>query len=132
MNGMVVVFGLNFGSFLFDWIGFWYWLFLINLLIVVLLVVFGVCFIVEIKVFEVKCFDMVGIFFLFLLILVVMYGMMNFDVVNFLNSLGDLEVYGCIVFGIFCFVVFILFEKRVEMWGGDLILVYFLLWNYIF
>lgn len=117
MNGMAAVLGPNFGSFLLDWTGSWHWLFLINLPIAVLLVVFGACFIAETKAPEAKRLDTAGIFLLSLSILAVMYGMTNLDAANLLNSLGDPEVYGCIVFGILCFAALISFEKRVEMRG---------------
>lgn len=74
---------------------------LINLPIAVLLVVFGAFFIVETKAPEAKRLDTAGIFLLSLSILAIMYGMTNLDGANLLKSLGDPEVYGCIVFGIF-------------------------------
>lgn len=62
MNGMAAVLGPNIGSFLLDWTGSWHWLFLINLPIAVLLVVFGACFIAETKAPEAKRLDAAGIF----------------------------------------------------------------------
>lgn len=124
--------GPNIGSFLLDWTGSWHWLFLINLPIAVLLVVFGACFIAETKAPEAKRLDAAGIFLLSLSILAVMYGMTNLDGANLLHSLGNPEVYGCIIFGILCFAALISYEKRVEMRGGDPILAYSLLRNHMF
>lgn len=118
MNGMAAVLGPNIGSFLLDWTGSWHWLFLINLPIAVLLVVFGVFFIVETKAPEAKRLDTAGIFLLSLSILAVMYGMTNLDGTNLLKSLGDPEVYGFILIGIFCFAALVWFEKRMEMRGA--------------
>lgn len=132
MNGMAAVLGPNIGSFLLDWTGSWHWLFLINLPIAVLLVVFGACFIAETKAPEAKRLDAAGIFLLSLSILAVMYGMTNLDGANLLHSLGNPEVYGCIIFGILCFAALISYEKRVEMRGGDPILAYSLLRNHMF
>nr|WGE04263.1 MFS transporter [Bacillus subtilis] len=55
--GMAAVLGPNIGSFLLDWTGSWHWLFLINLPIAVLLVVFGAYFIAETKAPEAKRLD---------------------------------------------------------------------------
>lgn len=132
MNGMAAVLGPNIGSFLLDWTGSWHWLFLINLPIALLLVVFGAYFMAETTAPEAKRLDTAGIFLLSLSILAVMYGMTNLDGANLLNSLGNPEVYGCIVLGIICFAALISFEKRVEMRGGDPILAYSLLRNHMF
>lgn len=132
MNGMAAVLGPNIGSFLLDWTGSWHWLFLINLPIAVLLVVFGAYFIAETKAPEAKRLDAAGIFLLSLSILALMYGMTNLDGANLLHSLGNPEVYGCIIFGILCFAALISYEKRVEMRGGDPILAYSLLRNHMF
>lgn len=132
INGMAAVLGPNIGSFLLDWTGSWHWLFLINLPIAVLLVVFGAYFIAETKAPEAKRLDAAGIFLLSLSILAVMYGMTNLDGANLLHSLGNPEVYGCIIFGILCFAALISYEKRVEMRGGDPILAYSLLRNHMF
>ncbi|MDL5140563.1 MFS transporter [Bacillus atrophaeus] len=132
MNGMAAVLGPNIGSFLLDWSGSWHWLFLINLPIAVLLVIFGGLFIIETKASEAKRLDFLGSLILSLSILSVMYGITNLDGAKLLSSITELNVYGFMVLGLGLFALLLWYEKRVEIRGGDPILAYSLLQNKVF
>ena len=118
MNGIASVLGPNIGSFLIDMTGNWHWLFLINVPIGVLLVIFGWFALQETRVEVFTKIDYYGITLLSLSILAVMFAVNNLGSGGTLaDSFLSWSVLGLLVLGIAVFAVLLQLEKRQE--GGD-------------
>ncbi|GKV66101.1 MULTISPECIES: MFS transporter [Sporosarcina] len=114
MNGIASVIGPNIGSFLIDVTGNWHWLFLINLPIGVLLVVFGWITLQETKTEVLSKIDFLGISLLSFSILSVMFAVNNMGEGNLLDSLLGWSTLGLLLLGVVIFAVLIFVEKRHE------------------
>lgn len=119
MNGIASVIGPNIGSFLIDITGTWHWLFLINVPIGIMLVIFGWKFLQETKDAVMAKIDFLGISLLSFSILTVMFGVNNLGSGAFTESLLSWGVLGLLLLGIAIFTVFLVVEKRNE--SGDTI-----------
>ncbi|WP_435521453.1 MFS transporter [Bhargavaea ullalensis] len=118
MNGMASVIGPNIGSFLIDLTGSWHWLFLINVPIGILLIVFGIFSLQESKVPVLSKIDFFGIVLLSLSILSIMFAINNLGNNSFLNW----SVLGLLLLGVAIFALLIFAEKRGEQHNVDPIL----------
>ncbi len=127
MNGIAAVLGPNVGSFLIDLTGSWHVLFLINVPIAIILVIFGILKLEETSEPNTGKLDLLGTVLLSLSILGIMYGLTNIEGVDFFKSLLEPNVYGFIVGGIVLFIVLLVHEGRLEKRNGDPILPFQLL-----
>ena len=127
MNGIAAVLGPNIGSMLLDLTGNWHFLFLINVPIAILLIIFGWMKLEETKDPQTGRLDLFGTILLSLAILGIMYGLTNIEGVDFVKSLLAPNVYGFILAGIVLFIGLLYHENRLESKGGDPILPYRLL-----
>lgn len=127
MNGIASVIGPNIGSFLIDFTGNWHWLFLLNVPIGVLLVIFGIFTLKETKVEVLSKIDFLGISLLSFSILSVMLGINNLGSGNLLQSFLDITVLGFLILGVIIFALLIFVEKRNETGSVDSILPFGLL-----
>lgn len=119
MNGIASVIGPNVGSFLIDITGTWHWLFLINVPIGIILVIFGWKFLQETKDAVWAKIDFLGISLLSFSILTVMLGVNNLGSGGFTESLLSWGVLGFLLRGTAFFTIFLVVEKRNE--SGDTI-----------
>lgn len=127
MNGIAAVLGPNIGSFLLDLTGNWHFLFLINVPIAVLLVIFGIWKLGESVDPSPGRLDLMGTIILSFAILAIMYGLTNIEI-NFWESFTHFNVSGYIGIGILLFIVLGLYEARLERRkNGDPILPMYLL-----
>ncbi|WP_099222740.1 MFS transporter [Listeria costaricensis] len=127
MNGIASVLGPNIGSFLLDWTGSWHWLFLINVPIALLLLIFGLIVIPETKGNVLSKTDFWGIVFLSTAILSIMFAITNLGSDDLLGSFLSLKVLGLLILGILLFVILILIEKSNPKRNVDSILPFSLL-----
>jgi EmrB/QacA subfamily drug resistance transporter len=127
MNGIAAVLGPNIGSMLLDLTGNWHILFLINVPIAILLIIFGFMKLEETKDPETGKLDLFGTILLSLSILGIMYGLTNIEGIDLLKSLLEPKVYGYILAGIILFIGLLIHENRLESKGGDPVLPYRLL-----
>lgn len=127
MNGIASVIGPNIGSFLMDITGTWHWLFLINIPIGIALIIGGSMVLKETKEKVMSRGDYLGITFLSLFILSIMFAVNNLGTGDLLNSLLDFSVLGLIVIGAILFAGLLFVEKRNETKNVDSILPYSLL-----
>lgn len=124
MNGIASVVGPNIGSFLMDLTGSWHWLFLINVPIGVLLVIFGYTALQETKTEVLSKIDFLGISLLSFSILSVMFAVNNLGS----GGLFNWSTLGLLILGVIIFAVLIAVEKRNEQTQKvDAILPYHLL-----
>ena len=115
MNGIASVIGPNIGSFLMDWTGSWHWLFLINVPIGILLIMFGLKALEETKVNVLSKIDFFGITLLSLSILAIMFAVNSLGHgAGLAESFFSFGVLGLIFAGIILFAVLLLLEKRRE------------------
>lgn len=128
MNGIASVIGPNIGSFLIDITGNWHWLFLINVPIGIMLVIFGWFALEETKIKVLSKIDYYGITLLSLSILAVMFAVNNLgNGDTLMGSFLSISVLGLLVFGIILFAFLLLLEKRQENGDVDPILPFALL-----
>lgn len=128
MNGIASVIGPNIGSFLMDLTGSWHWLFLINVPIGILLIVFGWSALEETKENTLSKIDYYGITLLSLSILAIMFAVNNLGSgANLLDSFLSIGVLGLLLLGIVIFTSLLFLEKRQENGDIDPILPYSLL-----
>lgn len=127
MNGIASVVGPNIGSFLIDLTGNWHWLFLINVPIGILLVIFGWVSLQETKTSVLSKIDFLGISLLSFSILSVMFAVNNLGEGGLLNSLLGWSTLGLLLLGVVLFALLIFVEKRNEAKHVDPILPYHLL-----
>ncbi|MCJ8013033.1 MFS transporter [Paenibacillus sp. KQZ6P-2] len=114
MNGIASVLGPNIGSFILGATGNWHWLFLINVPIAILLLIFGVRFIKEEQEHSQAKMDWSGISVLILGVLSLMYSFTNLDGVNVIDSLLSWKFYVFFLAAIVLFVIFYFMEKRLQ------------------
>lgn len=114
MNGIASVIGPNIGSFLIDVTGSWHWLFLINVPIGVILVIFGFYSLKETKETIMAKIDFLGISLLSFSILSIMFAINNFGTGGLLNSFLDWGVLGLLILGVLIFSILIIVEKKNE------------------
>ncbi|MFU1795062.1 MFS transporter [Paenibacillus azoreducens] len=122
MNGIASVLGPNIGSFILGVTGSWHWLFLINVPIAALLVLFGAKYIHEKQILTQSRMDWVGVTALSLAMLSMMYGFTNLDGVNFIDSLTSASFLGFFGAGVALLIFLYFVEKRVEKSSIDPIL----------
>lgn len=127
MNGIAAVLGPNIGSMLLDLTGNWHFLFLINVPIAILLIIFGWIKLEETKDPQTGRLDLFGTVLLSFAVLGIMYGLTNIEGVDFGKSLLAPNVYGFILVGVVLFIGLLYHENRLESKGGDPILPYRLL-----
>ncbi|WP_106498297.1 MFS transporter [Lentibacillus sp. Marseille-P4043] len=127
MNGIASVIGPNIGSFLIDWTGSWHWLFLINVPIGIILLVFGWTSLQETKETVMSKIDFLGITLLSLSILSVMFAVNNLGTGNLLDSFLGWGVLGLLLLGVAIFSILLLLEKKREQGNVDPILPYSML-----
>lgn len=127
MNGIASVIGPNVGSFIMDVTGTWQWLFLINIPIGILLLIAGSLALTESKEKVMSKTDYLGITFLSLFILSIMFAINNLGTGNLLQSLFDWSVFGLLIIGMILFALLLFVEKRNETANIDSILPYRLL-----
>jgi len=113
MNGVAAVLGPNVGSFLLDLTGKWHVLFLVNVPIAVLLLIFGVLKLKESSDPAPGRLDLLGSVILSVGILCLMLGLTNIDV-DVLNSLSRPEVWGYLLGGVILIAVLLFYEGRLE------------------
>ncbi|GAF08255.1 hypothetical protein JCM16418_2317 [Paenibacillus pini JCM 16418] len=114
MNGIASVLGPNIGSFILGVTGNWHWLFLINVPIAILLLIFGVRFIHEEQEHTKSKMDWSGITVLVLGVLSLMYSFTNLNGVNLLDSLLSPKFYGFFIAALALLVLFYFMEKRLQ------------------
>lgn len=122
MNGIGAVLGPNLGSIILDLTGNWHYLFLINVPIAIVLIIFGFLKIEETKEPVVGNLDLLGTILLSLAVLGVMYGLTNIDGSSFIDSIATAEVFGFIAAGIILFIILIMYNQKLDKRGGDPIL----------
>ncbi|WAA13870.1 MFS transporter [Fervidibacillus halotolerans] len=127
MNGIAAVLGPNIGSMLLDLTGSWHVLFLINVPIAILLIIFGWLKLEETKDPATGRLDLFGTILLSLSVLGIMYGLTNIEGVEFWDSVLNPNVYGFILTGLVLFIALIFHESKLEKRGGDPVLPYRLL-----
>ncbi|MGN7358873.1 MFS transporter [Paenibacillus sp. SAF-054] len=114
MNGIASVLGPNIGSFILGATGNWHWLFLINVPIAILLLIFGIRFINEEQEHNRAKMDWSGISVLILGVLGLMYSFTNLDGVNIADSLLSWKFYVFFLAAILLLVIFYFMERRLE------------------
>lgn len=119
MNGIASVLGPNIGSFILGATGNWHWLFLINVPIAVLLLIFGVRFIKEEQEHTRAKMDWTGISVLILGVLSLMYSFTNLDGVNVADSLLSWKFYVFFLAAIVLLVMFYYMERRLQHSGTE-------------
>lgn len=126
MNGIAAILGPNIGAFIIDLTGTWHWLFLINVPVAILLLLFGVKYIQEVQTLSKSRMDWVGVSVLSLAMLSMMYGLTMLDGVNFVDSLTSPAFLGFFGAGVVLLIILYFVEKRVEKTAIDPILPTFL------
>lgn len=127
MNGLAAVIGPNLGALILDVAGSWHWMFLINIPIALLLLVFGFFKLDETKAQDAKQLDLIGCFLLAGGILSLMLGITNLDSQYFVESLIGINVLPFLLIGLGLIVVLIAYERRLEIMGGDPIIAFSLI-----
>jgi len=122
MSGIAAVLGPNVGSFLLDLTGKWHVLFLINVPIAILLLIFGFLKLTESSDPSPGRLDLVGTIILSVGILCLMLGLTNIDV-DVLESLQRTDVWAYLLGGIVLIAILLFYEGRLERkQNGDPIL----------
>lgn len=119
MNGVAAVLGPNVGSLLLQLTGNWHWLFLINVPIAILLLLLGYKFIHEEQELSTAKMDWIGVSFLSLGVLGVMFSFTNLEGVSILSSMGEPGFYGYLAGGLIMLILFYYWEKRMELHGAS-------------
>ncbi|MFD2368845.1 MFS transporter [Brevibacillus sp. GCM10020057] len=122
MNGVGAILGPNLGSIILDVTGNWHFLFLINVPIAVILIMFGWLKIQETKEPSVGKLDGLGTILLSVAVLSIMYGLTNIEGTSLLESLATADVYGFLFAGIVLFAGLIFYNRSLENRNGDPIL----------
>jgi EmrB/QacA subfamily drug resistance transporter len=122
MNGVAAVLGPNVGSFLLDATGKWHVLFLINVPIAILLLIFGITKLAESSDPTPGRMDLTGTIILSVGILSLMLGLTNIDV-DIMESLTRTNVWAYLVGGVVLIAILLFYEGRLERkQNGDPIL----------
>jgi predicted MFS family arabinose efflux permease len=122
MSGIAAVLGPNVGSFLLDLTGKWHVLFLINVPIAILLLIFGFLKLTESSDPAPGRLDLVGTIILSVGILCLMLGLTNIDV-DVLESLQRTNVWAYLLGGVVLIAILLFYEGRLERrQNGDPIL----------
>ncbi|HLR79702.1 MAG TPA: MFS transporter [Bacillota bacterium] len=132
MHGLSAVIGPNLGAVILHITGVWQWMFLINIPIAILLVVFGWLKIPESKPNTTAPIDMVGTVLLSIAILSFMYGITSLDGQSLVKNITNIHVWPFLLFGLLLFILFIIHERNVEERNGDPIVSYSLLTKRLF
>lgn len=114
MNGIASVLGPNIGSFILGATGNWHWLFLINVPIAILLLIFGVRFIHEEQEHSRAKMDWTGITVLVLGVLSLMFSFTNLNGVNLADSLLSPMFYGFFLAAVALLVWFYFIERKLQ------------------
>lgn len=122
MNGVGAILGPNLGSMILDVTGNWHFLFLINVPIAVLLMIFGWLNIQETKEPAVGKLDVAGTILLSAAVLSIMYGLTNIEGTTLLESLATADVYGFLFAGIVLFAGLLFYNRSLEKRNEDPIL----------
>lgn len=123
MNGIAAVLGPNVGSFILGATNNnWHWLFLINLPIAVLLIIFGIKFINEKQELVRTKLDWSGLVILSAAILSFMYGLTRLDGVHVASSLTSAGFLGFVGAGLLLLVILYFIERKVTDKGNEAIL----------
>lgn len=127
MHGLSAVIGPNLGAFILTITGTWQWMFLINIPIAIVLILFGLLKIHETKADTVAPLDLKGTIYLSFGILAFMFAITEIDPTAFANSLIQPTVAPFLIVGIGLLTILILHERDLEFNGGDPIISYTLL-----
>jgi len=122
MNGIGAILGPNLGSMILDVTGNWHFLFLINVPIAAILILFGFIKIQETREAVAGKPDLFGSVLLSLAVLSIMYGLTNIEGVSLWESLVTADVYGFLLAGIVLFAGLIVYNRSLENRKGDPIL----------
>lgn len=112
--GIANILGSSIGSAILDVFGSqnWHWLFYINLPISIIIILGGLVFIKNNKVDTTSKIDKLGTVLLVLIIVSLLYGLMNIDFFNFINSIKDVSVYPYLIGFIILIPIFIFVENK--------------------
>src|SRR5699024_2186372 len=132
MHGLSAVIGPNLGAVILHITGVWQWMFLFNIPIAILLVVFGWLKIPDSKLNTTAPIDMVGTVLLSIAILSFMYGITSLDGESLVKNITNIHVWPFLLFGLLLFILFIIHERNVEERNGDPIVSYSLLTKRLF
>lgn len=127
MHGLSAVIGPNLGAFILTVTGTWQWMFLINIPIAIVLILFGALKIHETKAETVAPLDLKGTIYLSFGILAFMFAITEIDPTAFANSLIQPTVAPFLIVGVGLLTILILHERDVELSGRDPIISYSLL-----
>lgn len=124
MHGISAIIGPNLGALILSLTGKWQWMFLINIPIAILLILFGFLKIPESKPERTKPLDVRGIILLTVGILAIMFGLTHINHHEFISSILDIRVIIFILIGWISLMWLMSHEKQLEMFQGDPILSY--------
>jgi len=127
MHGLSAIVGPNVGALILRLTGMWEWMFLINIPIAAFLLFMAVRTMPETKADTTQPLDLIGAVYITIAVLAFMYGITNIDGLALKESILSVTVFPYLLAGLFLFIYFLRYEKRLEARCGDPIVAYSLL-----
>ena len=114
--GIANILGASVGSAILDIFGTsnWQFIFYINLPICLFIIIFGIIYLPNTTVTQVKRIDKLGVLLIVAMILSLLYGLRNINFFNFINSLQNIKVYPFLLAFIILLPLFIWIEKKAD------------------